>query len=78
MTYLKYKGQRYDQIDTVPHIRAKDGSAMRLAVWRSRCATCGELFEIRTTTGRHNLRWPTRRCEQHKRPGVRVPGVGEA
>jgi hypothetical protein len=71
MTYLTYKGQRYDNIGTVPYVRT-DGGSTTLAVWRSLCADCGEPFEFKTTLGKHSLRWPSRRCAGCKRPGVRV------
>jgi hypothetical protein len=71
MSGFKYKGQRYERVDTVTHVKL-DGTAMPLQVWRSHCATCGEEFEFMTTTRRHNLRWPRRRCQEHRRPGVRV------
>jgi hypothetical protein len=40
-------------------------------VWRSRCPTCAEPFEIRTPTAASKFS-SNRRCPQHRRPGVRV------
>jgi hypothetical protein len=71
MSGFKYKGQRYERVDTVTHVKL-DGTAVPLAEWRSSCAECGDEFEIMTTTKRRSLQWPSRRCAKHRRPGIRV------
>jgi hypothetical protein len=74
MTHLTYKGQRYDNIGTVPYVRT-DGGLTTLAVWTSFCADCSAAFEFKTPLGRHSLRWPNRRCAACRKPGVRVKTV---
>lgn len=65
-----YRDQRYVLFEIRDHARA-DGSSTQLAVWISRCADCGGVFE--TITPAQSSRFqPNRRCQQHKRPGRRV------
>jgi len=70
MTTRVHDGQRYELVRTEPYTRT-DGSDTTLAVWRSMCPTCGEAFEVRTPSRARRFE-PNRRCEKHKRPGVRV------
>jgi len=65
-----YRGQEYEMIGTEPYIR-RDGTETLLVVWRSHCATCGKPFELRTPKESSKFD-PNRRCQKHKRPGVRV------
>jgi hypothetical protein len=64
-----YRGQTYYALGTEPCIR-KDGKPATLMRWRSRCARCGEPFEFKRSIKTPFV--PNRRCELHKRPGVRV------
>jgi hypothetical protein len=64
-----YKGQAYYALGSEPCIR-KDGKPATLMRWRSRCAQCGEPFEFERSIKTPSV--PNRRCELHKRPGVRV------
>lgn len=51
--------------------RRRDGQTTTLVEWRSNCADCGRPFTFWTTMPSTHF-WPNRRCEIHKRPGVRV------
>lgn len=66
-------GQRYDKIGHEPYTRI-DGSHTQLAVWQSHCAECGAPFQFRAPARKRKL-IPNRRCDRHKRPGVRVRAV---
>jgi hypothetical protein len=68
---FKHKGQGYRRVDVVPYTR-KDGSTSALQVWRSRCADCGEPFEILSTVRKRKLWYPNRRCKKHQQPGLAV------
>jgi rRNA maturation protein Nop10 len=65
-----YNGQPYELIRIEPYTRLH-GSDATLLVWRSKCPTCGEAFEVRTPSRARRFE-PNRRCQKHKRPGVRV------
>jgi hypothetical protein len=65
-----FDGQSYEFARTEPHTR-RDGTETTLMVWRSHCAQCGEPFEVLTPAGSGKFS-PNRRCQKHKRPGVRV------
>ena len=65
-----FDGQVYKLARTEPYTR-RDGSQTMLTVWRSHCADCGEVFELRTPTASSRFE-PNRRCRNHKRPGVKV------
>jgi hypothetical protein len=46
-----------------------DGSRALLLTWRASCAECGQPFEFSSLKGA--IRWtPSRRCPDHRRPGV--------
>lgn len=67
-------GQRYC-CDTLEEHTRLDGRTVWLAVWESACAKCGAPFTYRTSTRGNRdswLRQPNRRCDLHKRPGVRA------
>ncbi len=66
-------GQRYRCIGIEPHTRA-DGSATSLATWESECAECGDTFSFETPELASKFN-PNRRCEKHRRRGVKVPAV---
>jgi hypothetical protein len=66
---VTYKGQTYRRVAVRPHIRA-DGSETRFAVWQSNCPTCGEKFEITTSTLR-KLREPNGAARDTRRRGGR-------
>lgn len=72
-TIRMHKGQRYFVADTFTRQRA-GGTLAVVLVWASNCADCGAKFEFSTPAA--SSKWePNRRCDQHKRPGVRVGGV---
>lgn len=66
----EYMGQHYEAVGERQHT-CRDGSEIKLTVWASLCAQCGELFFC--TTAEHAVKFnPNRRCEKHRRPGQRV------
>lgn len=66
----EYNGQRYVRIGEFKRAR-RDGTLATVLRWQSHCAECGDPFEI--TTPKASNKWqPNRRCQTHKRPGVRV------
>jgi hypothetical protein len=66
----EYHGQRYVQIGEFKRER-RDGTFATIIRWESHCAQCGAPFEISTSAT--SSKWqPNRRCQTHKRPGVRV------
>jgi hypothetical protein len=65
-----YDGQRYELVRAEAYTR-RDGGETTLSVWLSECPVCGEPFEVRTLARARKFE-PSRRCEKHKRPGVRV------
>jgi hypothetical protein len=69
-----YRGQAYWPLGTEPCIR-KDGKPAILMRWRSRCASCGVWFEFKRSIKVPFV--PNRRCDKHKRAGVRVRRLGE-
>ena len=69
-SYVTYKGQTYARFSEKSYIR-RDGTQTTLIVWRTRCAECGEPMTVMTPSGARNFS-PNRRCEIHKKPGVRV------
>jgi hypothetical protein len=64
-----YLGQRYEFIREEDYQR-REGGVSRLSVWRSHCADCGQPFECRTVKA--SAFQPSRRCPEHKAPGVPV------
>lgn len=66
----EYDGQRYVRIGEFKRARS-DGTFATIIRWQSHCAQCGAPFEISTVA--ESSKWqPSRRCQIHKRPGVRV------
>jgi hypothetical protein len=55
-------GQTYRVVGT----RARHNGDIDIS-WRTRCATCGTLFEV--TTPRSRIYQPARRCPAHRAPG---------
>lgn len=68
-------GQEYPYVETRPHPRL-DGGVAILDVFRSRCAECAAPFEW-MTPARNKKRGPSRRCQDFKKPGVRVRSLTE-
>lgn len=62
--------QPYTLVALEPHIR-RDGWQTVLESWQSHCAQCGKCFEFKRPTRTVKFQ-PNRRCQLHKRPGVRV------
>lgn len=56
-----------------PYTRV-DGSMTELEIWESECARCGQLFTFKCPKGASRFS-PNRRCEKHKRPGIKVRRV---
>jgi hypothetical protein len=72
----KLDGQEYRAVGEEPHTR-QDGTATTLVRWQSRCAECGQLFDVllAKTATRFN---PNRRCQKHRKPGRPVNRKGNA
>ena len=68
-TILKRSGQEYELLGEEPH-RRRDGKMTTLRVWLTRCATCGQETVVKTPNGGSFV--PSRRCEEHRRPGFKV------
>ena len=62
-------GQFYKAVEVVPYTR-RDGTATSLQVWQSRCAECGTPFSFMAPISGLKFE-PNRRCQTHKRPGLR-------
>lgn len=69
-TVRDYLGQRYVVIGTMPRTRV-DGTIATILTWSSSCAQCGAQFTLTTPAASAKFQ-PNRRCQKHKRPGVRV------
>jgi hypothetical protein len=63
-------GQVYVSVGEEPYER-KDGTMTTLTIWRSNCAACGEPFDVKISSAASKF-IANRRCEKHKRPGLRV------
>ena len=63
--------QLYTLVASEPHTR-RDGRQTDLAIRQSHCAQCGQCFEFKHPARAVEFQ-PNRRCQLHKRPGVRVP-----
>ena len=69
-----YSGQVYEFVGREPYL-TKDGREIALYVWRSRCASCGEYFEVKTSTAAaRTFANVNRRCEMHRKALRRVKG----
>lgn len=65
-------GQSFAVVDQFDRER-RDGTMATILVWQSPCAECGEPFSF--TTPAASSKWePSKRCQKHKRPGVRASG----
>ncbi len=62
-------GQFYEAVEAVPYIR-RDGTATSLQVWKSHCVECGTPFSFMVPISGLKFE-PNRRCQTHKRPGLR-------
>jgi hypothetical protein len=63
-------GQRFVCVGWVPHIN-RNGDPTVLALWGTNCAECGGATQFALAMDRE--KWePSRRCAEHKRPGVRA------
>ena len=69
-----YKGQIYRCVGSEPYIRRRNGSVMELKLWESECTDCGQLFVFKSPS-RYSTFKPSRRCEEHKKPRLRVRRV---
>ena len=65
-----HHGQLYTVVAEASRQR-RDGTMATILTWESRCAQCGETFTL-TTPAQATKFQPNRRCQKHKRPGVRV------
>jgi len=65
-----YKGHEYSFVCKRTHV-TRDGRNIELNVYRTHCAACGEEFETMAPPPSAG-RYMTRRCSEHRRPGVRV------
>jgi hypothetical protein len=65
---LSVKGQRYRLMKIKPHIKS-DGTPSRLADWQTTCAECGAVMH---TSSPATQAPASRRCELHRKPGVKV------
>jgi hypothetical protein len=70
---LMLRGQPYWRIGSEPY-ECKDGRLVTLTVWLSFCADCGGSFACRSMPEAEYL---NRRCDLHKRQGVRVGGKAD-
>lgn len=68
---ITYDGQTYRPLGFRP-FTTKDGNDITLIEWETNCPRCEAPF-IATTT--MNFRWPNRRCNACKRPGITMRSV---
>lgn len=71
---LNLKKQRYECVG-FPAYQTRRGEPSTMIELASHCAECGAPFRLRITKGAVRKREFNRRCDRHKRPGVRVPDV---
>lgn len=69
-TFKTFHGQRYARIGEFQRER-RDGTLATIIRWQSHCAECGAPFEFTTPASSSKFE-PNRRCQTHKRPGVKV------
>ena len=65
------RGQQYRMMGTRPHV-CRDGTKTKLLVFSTNCAECGVEFDFTVTAASASKGWFSRRCQEHKRPGVRA------
>jgi hypothetical protein len=71
-TTFRRRGQQYEIVGEQPHT-LRNGRTITMWRLRSCCADCGRPFEFVATKTRVRRREDfNRRCERHRRPGVRV------
>lgn len=63
-------GQLYRVVGFKPYTK-RDGTQIELVRFVSHCADCGQTFEFGLPQGANDFT-PCRRCDKHKKPGVRV------
>jgi len=61
-------GQRFTCMGISRHTR-RDGALTKLAIWIGECSECGDEFLFAASV--RGFRTPNRRCERHRKPGVR-------
>jgi hypothetical protein len=59
---VAYRRQSYQLLRLEPY-RRRDGAAITMAIWRSKCPQCARPFECRTATAAEKFK-PVRRCEK--------------
>ncbi len=69
----RFRGQEYQSFGTEKH-EAKDGRILDLTVWWSSCPECGSRFSF-TNSGHALPRFPNRRCQKCKKPGLKIKEV---
>lgn len=62
---VDYRGQRYQLLCVKPWTR-RDGGTSSIAIWRSTCPQCGEVFECATQAVVARFK-PARRCPDCRR-----------
>ena len=65
-----HAGQPYWRVGSRLHT-AGDGHETTLDIWHTFCAACGEPFTFACTQSSDRFE-PSRRCEAHRRMGVKV------
>ncbi|MFA1622828.1 hypothetical protein ACDY96_08320 [Rhizobium mongolense] len=70
-THVEFNSQAYVCFAIQPFERRNNGRVTEIARWASACPECGAMFEI-TTTVRRGIVSPNRRCERHRKPGIKV------
>lgn len=71
-TEMAVRGRDFLCVEIRPHTR-RDGKETKLAVWKSRCAVCGEEFTC-LSPARAGVFSPRINCEKHA--GTRRPRNG--
>jgi hypothetical protein len=74
-----FNGQRYECEAIEPYTR-KDGVQSSVALWATRCATCGQPFTAKMSVGHWDhpaFTGPVRRCREHSKRGSRVDYEGK-
>lgn len=72
-TTVEIGAQVFELIAVLPHVR-QDGETSSLLEWKAQCPVCQSEFVQKTAA---KVRWFTRRCPMHKRPGSKVKACGE-
>lgn len=72
-TIVNYRRQPYTLSSCEPYRRV-DGSETLILKWQAPCWECGKPFEFSAPLS--GTKWPSRRCQDHRRPGVRCREAG--